>query len=139
MEDEEGEQFTHTYLNDLLTGGGREAAGRSSFAAGDRNQRRGEGSFSPPDDFFNGRDSVPLSELKMRNSMLPRHLRSAYAIQYNDTYSTEEDIKVSYRKTPPKTPMAPPMERTFTVHRSSPDMRDAAVTARRKFFRDRQR
>lgn len=139
MEDEEGEQFTNTYLNDLLSGGppssaATSTAGRPSTAAGD---------FMPSEDFFaGGRDSVPLSELKMRNSMLPRHLRSSYAVQYNDAYSTEDDIKVSYRKTPPKTPMGPPpMERTFTVHRSSPDMREAAaatVAARRQFFRERR-
>lgn len=119
MEDEEGEQFTNTYLNDLLSGGGAAAAGPSTI---------GGGRLSPPSTFFGGSDSVPLSELKKRNSMMPRHLRSSYAVQYADTFSTEEDIKVSYQRTPPKS-AGSAMERTFLVHRSSPDMRTAAAAA----------
>lgn len=134
MEDEEGEQFTNTYLNDLMTGGGAAAAGPSAFGGGGG----GSGRHSPPSNFFGGSDSVPLSELKKRNSMVPRHLRSSYAVQYTDNFSTEDDIKVSYQRTPPKGASSA-MERTFVVHRSSPDMRTAAAAAvlRRKEALDR--
>lgn len=111
MEDEEGEQFCNTYLDDMLSG--RQPSTSSSTHnlnyAGSTNQHRES-------------SSVPLSELKFRNSLLPSHLRSSYAVQYTDQFSTEDDIKVSYMKTPTK------LERTFTVsrpqhYRSSPDLR----------------
>lgn len=65
MEDEEGEQFNNTYLIDL---------------------KNGRIQTSP------GRESVCLSELKHRNSMVPRHLRSTYAVQYGDQGYREEDL-----------------------------------------------
>lgn len=65
MEDEEGELFNNTYLVDLKNGGGR---------------------VSP------GRDSICLSELQHRNSMVPRHLRSTYSVQYGDQGYKEEDL-----------------------------------------------
>lgn len=123
MEDEEGEQFTNTYLNDLITGGG---GGEARAAAPGRTLSTFGGRYSPPSTFFGGSNSVPLSELKKRNSMVPQHLRSSYAVQYTDTFSTEDDIKVSYERTPAKSNA---MERTYVVHRSSPDMRTAAAAA----------
>lgn len=112
MEDEDGEQFSNTYLDEMLSGR------PSSSATSSAHNLNYAGSSAV------GREStsVPLSELKFRNSLLPSHLRSSYAVQYADQLVTEDDIKVSYMKTPTK------LERTFTVsrphlYRSSPDLR----------------
>lgn len=70
MEDEEGEVFNNTYLIDLKNGG--------PFAGGRT---------SP------GRESICLSELQHRNSMVPRHLRSTYSVQYGDQGYREEDLQ----------------------------------------------
>lgn len=69
MEDEEGEQFNNTYLIDLKNGGPL-ASGRTSPS----------------------RESICLSELQHRNSMVPRHLRSTYSVQYGDQGYREEDL-----------------------------------------------
>lgn len=71
MEDEEGEQFNNTYLIDLKNGGGMLASGRTSPS----------------------RESICLSELQHRNSMVPRHLRSTYSVQYGDQGYREEDLQ----------------------------------------------
>lgn len=71
MEDEEGEVFNNTYLIDLKNGGPMASSGRA---------------MSP------GRDSICLSELQHRNSMVPKHLRSTYAVQYGDQGYREEDL-----------------------------------------------
>lgn len=122
MEDEEGEQFCNTYLDEMLSG--RPASNSS------HNINYAGASHHGAPDGIQGRESsaVPLSELKFRNSLLPSHLRSSYAIQYTDQFSTEDDIKVSYMKTPTK------LERTFTVsrphmlhYRSSPDLRRSGL------------
>lgn len=55
MEDEEGELFDNTYLDDLKKGSGREF----------------------------GRESITLDEIQRRNSMVPPHLRSSYMPQYS--------------------------------------------------------
>lgn len=136
MEDEEGEQFNNTYLKDLITGGPGGGRGLTSATGGGRESGR----FLNPnniedDEFFFGRSSsVPLSVLKMRNSMQPMHLRSSYAVQYSDQFSTEDDIKVSYEpKTPQRTATATMMmDRTFTMHRSSPDLSAAARSVVRR-------
>lgn len=113
MEDEDGEQFSNTYLEEMLSG---RPANTNSSSTHNIN-------YAGSSHTMQGRESsaVPLSELKFRNSLLPTHLRSSYAIQYSDPFSTEDDIKVSYMKTPTK------LERTFTVkrsqYRSSPDLR----------------
>ncbi|XP_021697321.1 nuclear mitotic apparatus protein 1 isoform X2 [Aedes aegypti] len=65
MEDEEGEQFNNTYLTDLKTG-----------------------RMSPP---FGGRESIPLTELQKRNSMVRPHLKDSYALQYVDGNLTDDD------------------------------------------------
>lgn len=70
MEDEEGEVFNNTYLIDLKNGGGALASGRTSPS----------------------RESICLSELQHRNSMVPRHLRSTYTVQYGDQGYKEEDL-----------------------------------------------
>lgn len=57
MEDEEGELFDNTYLDELKSGSGILAAGR---------------------------DSLTLEEIQRRNSMVPAHLRSSYLPQYTD-------------------------------------------------------
>ena len=72
MEDEEGEVFNNTYLVDLKNGGPFGGA---------------SGRTSP------GRESICLSELQHRNSMVPRHLRSTYAVQYGDQGYREEDLQ----------------------------------------------
>lgn len=69
MEDEEGEQFNNTYLTDLKTG-----------------------RMSPP---FGGRESIPLTELQKRNSMVRPHLKDSYALQYVDGNLTDDDNRVS--------------------------------------------
>lgn len=56
MEDEEGELFDNTYLDELKGGGNR---------------------ISPT-----GRDSITADEINRRNSMVPPHLRSSYMPQY---------------------------------------------------------
>lgn len=67
MEDEEGELFNNTYLDELKTGG----------------------RFSPT------RESITQDELARRNSMYPMHLRSSYA-PYADQNLNEDDLlKVS--------------------------------------------
>lgn len=55
MEDEEGELFNNTYLEELKNGGPLTA---------------------------NGRESLTLEEIQRRNSMVPPHLRSSYMPQY---------------------------------------------------------
>lgn len=55
MEDEEGELFDNTYLDELKRGSNREA----------------------------GRESITLDEIRRRNSMVPPHLRSSYMPQYS--------------------------------------------------------
>lgn len=57
-----------------------------------------------------------FSELQFRNSLCPPHLRSAYAAQYHDQDFREDEIKVSYLKSGGK------LEKTFTVHRSNPNL-----------------
>lgn len=52
MEDEEGELFDNTYLDELKRGGAT------------------------------GRESLTLDEIQRRNSMLPPHLRSSYMPQF---------------------------------------------------------
>lgn len=69
MEDEEGELFDNTYLDELKGGSNKTGL--------------------PP----TGRESLTLDEIKRRNSMVPPHLRSSYMPQY--TNPTEES-KVSY-------------------------------------------
>uniref|UniRef100_A0A1A9W418 Uncharacterized protein n=1 Tax=Glossina brevipalpis TaxID=37001 RepID=A0A1A9W418_9MUSC len=64
MEDEEGELFNNTYLTDLKTGHIPECMNKD----------------------------VGLEELKHRNSMLPPHLRTTYAAQYDYEF-TEDDFK----------------------------------------------
>lgn len=71
MEDEEGEVFNNTYLIDLKNGGPMMASGRTSPS----------------------RESICLSELQHRNSLVPRHLRSTYAVQYGDQGYREEDLQ----------------------------------------------
>lgn len=63
MEDEEGELFNNTYLDDLKTG-----------------------RFSPT------QESVTRDELTRRNSMYPWHLRSSYAPQYADQNLNDDDV-----------------------------------------------
>lgn len=55
MEDEEGELFDNTYLDQLKSGGNI-----TGF----------------------GRESLTLDEINRRNSMVPPHLRSSYMPQY---------------------------------------------------------
>lgn len=62
MEDEEGELFDNTYLEEL-TGG-----------------RRG---------LLAGRESLTLEEIHRRNSMVPPHLRSSYMPQYANDGKTK--------------------------------------------------
>ncbi|XP_013118955.2 golgin subfamily B member 1 isoform X1 [Stomoxys calcitrans] len=62
MEDEEGEVFNNTYLTDLKTGRMSEYMSRE----------------------------VCAEELKYRNSLLPPHLRSAYAAQYESEIGEDE-------------------------------------------------
>lgn len=57
MEDEEGELFDNTYLDELKLGSGN---------------------------LTTGRDSLTLEEIQRRNSMVPAHLRSSYLPQYQD-------------------------------------------------------
>ncbi|XP_061392877.1 centromere-associated protein E [Musca vetustissima] len=64
MEDEEGEVFNNTYLTDLKTGRMSEFMSRE----------------------------VCTEELKYRNSLLPPHLRSSYAAQY-DSEIAEDELK----------------------------------------------
>ncbi|XP_055551720.1 putative leucine-rich repeat-containing protein DDB_G0290503 isoform X2 [Wyeomyia smithii] len=64
MEDEQGEIFNNTYLTDLK-----------------------QGRMSPPC----GRESVPMSVLNQRNSMVPPHLKCSYTVQYNDGDATDEE------------------------------------------------
>ncbi|XP_073830571.1 mushroom body defect isoform X3 [Musca autumnalis] len=64
MEDEEGEVFNNTYLTDLKTGRMSEYMSRE----------------------------VCAEELKYRNSLLPPHLRSTYAAQY-DSEIAEDELK----------------------------------------------
>lgn len=64
MEDEEGELFNNTYLDDLKSGGR----------------------------FLPGCDSITHDELARRNSMYPLHLRSSYAPQYADQNLNEDDL-----------------------------------------------
>lgn len=71
MEDEEGEMFNNTYLIDLKNGGPL-ASGRTSPS----------------------RESICLSELQHRNSMVPRHLRSTYSVQYGEGYREEDLLHV---------------------------------------------
>lgn len=72
MEDEEGELFNNTYLEELKTG-----------------------RFSPTHESA-PRDSITRDELTRRNSMYPWHLRSSYAPQYADQNLNEDDVlKVS--------------------------------------------
>lgn len=56
MEDEEGELFDNTYLDELKGGANRLTA--------------------------DGRDSLTLDEINRRNSMVPPHLRSSYMPQF---------------------------------------------------------
>ena len=63
MEDEEGELFNNTYLDDLKNGG--------MF-------------------YERGRESITQDELNRRNSMYPPHLRSSY-VPYADQNATEDD------------------------------------------------
>lgn len=56
MEDEEGELFDNTYLDELKRGSGRDM----------------------------GRESLTLEEIQRRNSMVPPHLRSSYMPQFAD-------------------------------------------------------
>ncbi|KAG4067391.1 hypothetical protein HA402_015827 [Bradysia odoriphaga] len=70
MEDELGEVFNNVYLADLKSGAGRT---------------------SPV-----GRESIRQSELRQRNSIAARHLRSTYAAQYGDQNLKEEDISMPY-------------------------------------------
>lgn len=65
MEDEEGEFFNNTYLDELKSGG----------------------RFSP-----SGRDSLTLEEIQRRNSLVPPHLRSTYAAQYVDQNVNLDDM-----------------------------------------------
>lgn len=64
MEDEEGELFDNTYLDELQSG--------------DR--------ISP-----SGRDSLSLDEIQRRNSMVPPHLRSSYTAQFSDSTPNASD------------------------------------------------
>ncbi|KNC26911.1 hypothetical protein FF38_10919 [Lucilia cuprina] len=64
MEDEEGEVFNNTYLTDLKNGRMSELMSRD----------------------------VCVEELKYRNSLLPPHLRSTYAAQFDHEF-TEDDLK----------------------------------------------
>lgn len=66
MEDEEGELFDNTYLNDLK-GGNR---------------------ILP-----SGRESLTADEISRRNSMVPPHLRSSYMPQY---VNPRTEAKVSF-------------------------------------------
>ncbi|XP_019535521.2 putative leucine-rich repeat-containing protein DDB_G0290503 isoform X2 [Aedes albopictus] len=65
MEDEEGELFNNTYLTDLKYGRG-----------------------SPP---LAGRESIRMSEIQQRNSMVPPHLKDSYMVQYVDGNLTDDD------------------------------------------------
>lgn len=70
MEDEEGELFNNTYLDDLKFGG----------------------RLSPT-----SRDSLSLEEIQRRNSLCPPHLKSTYSAQYTDQNVNIEDMfKVFY-------------------------------------------
>lgn len=70
MEDEEGEQFNNTYLNDLKG----ETGSQMSL---DRN------------------NVYSAKELQQRNSMYPTHMRSSYAIGEIDGNLDEREIRVS--------------------------------------------
>lgn len=71
MEDEEGELFDNTYLD----------------------QMKSEGRFS-----MSGRDSLTFDEIQRRNSMVPPHLRSSYSVQYQNSNLNENDSKVNFIK-----------------------------------------
>lgn len=69
MEDEEGELFDNTYLNQMKRGGGFDT------------------------------DPCNANELMHRNSMQLPHLRDSYAVRNINRHFTEEDMKVSsYKK-----------------------------------------
>lgn len=68
MEDEEGELFNNTYLDDLKSGG--------MFS--DR-----------------VRESISQDEINRRNSMYPPHLRSTYA-PYADQNVEEDKVSIAY-------------------------------------------
>lgn len=63
MEDEEGELFDNTYLDDLTNGR-----------------------------MTTGRESITLDEIQRRNSMVPPHLRSSYMPQYANDAKNKVNI-----------------------------------------------
>jgi hypothetical protein len=65
MEDEAGEEFNNTYLNQLKTGGSEVSL-----------------------------DTYSSKELQKRNSMHPQHMRSSYAMHQVDHVLSEKEIKV---------------------------------------------
>lgn len=73
MEDEEGELFDNTYLDQMKSGG------RFSLS---------------------GRDSLTFDEIQKRNSMVPPHLRSSYLPQYQTQTLDENALQVIYRRLP---------------------------------------
>lgn len=56
------------------------------------------------------------AEMKLRNSQVLPHLRSAYPCQYADSDYTEDDLKVSHRR------LTSQLEKTYTINKSNPDL-----------------